>query len=62
MILRQGLNFAVHFAGGLLVGALAVAALAALRRGGEPETLAPLEPQPSRPRPSDAATPFDPVN
>ena len=49
MIIRQGLNFAVSFAGGVLVGALVVAACAALRRTADPEPLAPYEPDPVRP-------------
>jgi hypothetical protein len=32
MIIRQGLNFAAHFAAGLAFGALAVAAMAVCRR------------------------------
>jgi predicted phosphoribosyltransferase len=43
MIVRQSLNFLVHLAAGIAVGALAVAALAACRRR-EPEDIAPFAP------------------
>ena len=43
MIIRQTLNFAAHFAAGVLLGALVVAAVSACRRREEPEPLEPFE-------------------
>lgn len=44
MILRQSLNFAVHLAGGVAFGALAVVALAALSR--RPGAISPARDKP----------------
>lgn len=42
MVLRQALNFGIHFAGGVLVGLLAVAAVNALLRQRSRDTAPPI--------------------
>ena len=60
MLIRQGLNFAVHFAGGILVGALTVAAVCALRRDDREDPMASAAPEPATahsPEPPAASEP-----
>jgi hypothetical protein len=54
MVLRQALNFGIHFAGGVLVGLLAVAAVTALLRKRQDEVplIAPEEPPFAGPEPA----------